>query len=190
MHENSMSLMKDFADKYVPVGSTVLDIGSGDINGTYRGLFPGRKYIGVDVCPGKNVDIIMGSKEWDDLSDVDVIISGQTLEHVEDIPKLLNSLYKILKDNGIICEIAPSDGPPHYYPIWVGNFSIERMTKVMTDAGFEIISCKISDVGTWKDCCCIAKKGVVYQKKVEEVIVPQEEEVIVPQEEVETYEAE
>lgn len=173
MHENSMILMKEFVDQYVPESVVVLDIGSADINGTYRSLFPNRKYIGVDLTLGLNVDVIINSKEWNELKDVDVVISGQTLEHVADIPKFLNTLFNVLKNDGLICMIAPSAGPAHEFPIWVGHFSKSKMSKIMTDAGFEIISCISSDVEIWKDTCCIAKKPIKKQieKKTSERIV-------------------
>ena len=36
----------------------VCDIGSLDINGNNRYLFEDYKYIGVDIYPGRNVDVI------------------------------------------------------------------------------------------------------------------------------------
>lgn len=158
MHDSSMKLMSKFAEKYDIEGTTVVDIGSFDVNGTYRELFTKAKYIGVDITSGKNVDIIMDSEEWKSLKDVDVVISGQTLEHTADIPKLMDSIYGILKPEGVICMIAPSQGAAHYHPIFVGNFSVDRMREAVSFSGFEIISCKINPVAPAFDCCCIAKK--------------------------------
>jgi len=166
MHPNSMTIMEEFINNYGVKNATVVDIGSYDVNGRYRELFTG-KYIGVDIIPGPNVDIIMDSEEWNKLKNIDVVISGQTIEHVADIPKLMNSIYQVLKPGGILCIIAPSEGPRHDYPIWVGNFSKERMTEVVEDARFEVISCTISPVLPFNDNCCIAKKPEVKQKQIE-----------------------
>ena len=160
MHPNSMTIMKTFVEEHQAQDMTVVDIGSYDINGTYKEFFTGD-YIGVDIIAGPNVDIIMGSEEWNNLSKIDLVISGQTLEHVADIPKLMSEIYKVLKPNGLLYIIAPSTGPRHDYPIWVGNFSIERMSEVVVAAGFEIISCTISPVEPFNDCCCLAKKPEV-----------------------------
>lgn len=156
MHDSSMKRMAEFAREYDQEGKTVIDIGSLDINGTYRDLFSKSTYIGVDIVEGANVDMIMDSEEWDNLKDIDIVISGQTLEHVEDVPKLMKSIFNVLKSDGIICMIAPSAGLPHEQG-WFGNFSEERMTKVVSDAGFHILSCIVNNHG-WYDTCCIATK--------------------------------
>ncbi len=158
MHENSMNLMREFIEKYDVRKGTIIDIGSLDICGNYRGLFPEAKYIGVDIIPGGNVDVIMESDEWYAIKNADVVISGQTLEHVADIPKLLSSIFDVLRPGGLLCIIAPSAGPAHDYPIWVGHFSVEEMSKIVIKAGFEILDCIISDVEPWKDVRCIARK--------------------------------
>src|SRR2546423_10564137 len=45
----------------------ILDLGSQDINGCYRPLFasPPWKYVGVDLAPGPNVDVVLSDPyEW------------------------------------------------------------------------------------------------------------------------------
>lgn len=157
MHANSMTLMNEFIEKYDLQKATVVDMGSYDINGTYRDLVSGI-YIGADIIYGPNVDMIVGSIGWGALKDVDAVISGQTIEHVADIPKFMADIYGILKPGGLLCIIAPSAGPPAHYPIWVGLFSEERMSEVVTAGGFEILSCTVSDVGMFNDTCCVARK--------------------------------
>ena len=159
MHESSMITMRKFVeDNDLEDGQTVVDIGSLDINGTYRLLFQGSKYIGADIMTGANVDILVGLPEWDALENVDAVISGQTLEHIEDIPLFMAGIMRILKPGGLLCIIAPNAGMPHHYPAWVGHFSIERMSGVVKDAGFEIESCTIDTASEHQDCCCIARK--------------------------------
>lgn len=158
MHDNSMRLMIQFVREYEVNNSMVLDMGSQDINGSYRELI-GENYIGADIVDGPNVDIIIDSEEWKDLDKVNCVISGQVLEHVEDTEKFMSDIYSKLKPGGLICLIAPSAGTVHNYPLWNGHFSIERMTEVVRSAGFEIIECVISNVVPYKDCRCIAKKN-------------------------------
>ena len=174
MHQSGMSLMVDFVKQYKLESACVVDMGSCDVRvrpiiknfeivnddvyGNYRCLFPKGKYIGADISSGKNVDVIVGSKEWAEIKDVDAVISGQALEHVADIPKFFADIYKVLKPGGVICIIAPSKGPAHYYPLWAGHFSVERMSEVVKAGGFEIIECKSCDTGQWKDTRCIATK--------------------------------
>ena len=158
MHDNSMDLMRDFIEKYNVKNGRVVDIGSLDLNGNYRGLFPDAEYVGVDIVEGENVDVVMDSNEWQAIKNVDLVISGQTIEHVANIPKLLSSIFNILRPGGLLCVIAPSAGPSHDYPIWVGHFSVEEMSTIVTKAGFEILDCIITPVEPFRDVRCIARK--------------------------------
>jgi|SRR3972149_5763519 len=161
MHDNSMKIMKEFVKEYNIQKETVVDVGAYDINGTYKSLFPKAKYIGVDTSLGPNVDIVMDSDKWKQLKDIDLVISGQTLEHVADRVSFMTSIFNVLKLGGLLCVIAPSAGEAHYYPIWTGNVSREQMVKYVSDAGFEVLSCTISDVEPFRDNCCIARKPEV-----------------------------
>ena len=85
MHANSMKLMAQFVAKYVKPGMTVLDIGSYDVNGNYKGLFSRMEYLGADIEAGPNVDVIVNDGYFLDSigkKTFDTVISGQTLEHV------------------------------------------------------------------------------------------------------------
>ena len=161
MDQNSINMMKAVVDELGLDNAAykVVDMGSYDVNGTYRHLFGGALYLGVDIMEGPNVDIIVHSPEWNCLEDIDVVISGQTIEHVADIPAFMHDIHRILKPGGILCLIAPSEGPAHDYPIWVGNFPPERMKETVESAGFEIISIVVSDELPWKLCRCVAKKA-------------------------------
>ncbi len=162
MHDTSLHTMRIFIEENgLRDGKTIVDIGSYNINGSYRSLFDGSqsKYIGVDIIPGPNVDILIDSPKWKALKNVDAVISGQTFEHVVDIPLLLNQINKILKSGGLLCVIVPSQGPAHSYPIFRGNFTVEEMSGLVSDAGFIVDSCTITQVPIWFDCCCIAHKA-------------------------------
>jgi SAM-dependent methyltransferase len=138
-------------------GGTVLDFGAYDVNGTYRGLMQG-KYIGVDIIPGPNVDVLLDSPEFRQIQGVDAVISGQTIEHVADIPGFMAAIIGTLKPGGYFVIIAPSEGPGHNYPIWVGNFPEERLREAVVAGGFDIVSVTTSSVLPWKLCCCVARK--------------------------------
>jgi SAM-dependent methyltransferase len=161
MHETSMITMRKFVEDHgLAEGKVIVDVGSLDMNGTYRGLFNGSTYIGADIMGGPNVSVLVGSMGWDALKDVDAVISGQTFEHVEDVPMLLKQIHGILKDGGLLCVIAPSSGPIHSPP-WYRIYSKESMTEVIEAAGFAVMSCTIDPGWEFHDCCCIAVKGAV-----------------------------
>lgn len=161
MHSTSMDTMRKFVeDNDLVENKIVVDIGSYDHNGSYRSLFqsPKSRYIGVDIVPGPNVDLIIDSVAWHFLKDIDAVISGQTFEHVLNINYLLTQIMRVLKPGGLLCIIAPSEGPPHHYPVWRGNFTIQEMTDFVETAGFIVDSCTIDPTPIFYDLCCIAHK--------------------------------
>lgn len=121
MHKSSYDLMRTgFINKYLDQSKTlnILDVGSMDINGTYRPLFscPNWIYTGMDLEAGKNVDI-MG---WENIKPYyyDVVISGQCLEHVERPWDWIGFVKSVVKQSsGLICIIVPHVQKEHKYPI-------------------------------------------------------------------------
>lgn len=98
----------------------VIDIGSYDVNGSYRTLFdaPGWQYTGIDLEAGPGVDVVLTSPyrlPFGDAS-VDLVISGQAFEHVEFFWMTWLEMVRVLKPGGRIFLIAPSRGPEHRYP--------------------------------------------------------------------------
>lgn len=98
----------------------VVDIGSYDVNGSYKQFFdrPGWSYTGVDLAAGPNVDIVLTSPYRLPLAShsVDVIVSGQAFEHVEFFWLTWLEMVRVLRPGGFIFLLAPSRGPEHRYP--------------------------------------------------------------------------
>ncbi|ACN16080.1 putative SAM-dependent methyltransferase [Desulforapulum autotrophicum HRM2] len=126
MHQSSMDKMGVFKDKYLgPMCDKPLriyDLGSFDVNGSYHDLFAEGPwaYSGVDMTPGKNVDIVLENPyRWDEIGSrsADVLISGQAFEHIEYFWITMLEIARILKPGGLCCLIAPSGGFEHRYPV-------------------------------------------------------------------------
>jgi len=162
MNQTSINLMKEIVDRYDLSDKTVVDVGSYDINGTYRALFTG-KYIGVDLVAGPNVDILMSSDEWKQMENVDAVISGQTIEHIPDVKSWMSDIFRVIKPGGILCIIGPSEGPPHHYPVWIRNYPESLMCETVAAAGFEILSCTVNQELPWKLVVCVARKSIIEQ---------------------------
>jgi SAM-dependent methyltransferase len=100
---------------------TILDIGSYDVNASYRPLFnkPAWSYRGVDIAEGPNVDVVLKSVyEFPFAADsTDVVVSGQTFEHVEFFWLTWQEMVRVLKPGGHLILIAPSRGQEHRYPV-------------------------------------------------------------------------
>jgi SAM-dependent methyltransferase len=118
--------MADFVQKYLHPRRAeplvILDLGSQDINGSYRSLFehPPWRYLGLDMAPGKNVDIVLRHPYyWREIKaeSADVIVSGQTFEHTEFFWLSMREMARALKVGGLLCLIAPSAGDEHRYPV-------------------------------------------------------------------------
>lgn len=125
MHSSSLDKMREFKIKYLEQFDqkplSILDIGSQDINGTYKEIFdnPNWKYMGADITNGKNVDIVLKDMyDWKEVESncYDVVVTGQTFEHVEYFWITILEITRILKQGGICCIIAPSGGFEHRYP--------------------------------------------------------------------------
>jgi len=126
MHPSSVTNMKramEIVKDYLFTGMTVLDVGGRNI-GTpdrsykhlYDYLFP--KYYVADINEGPNVTHIMKHPyelPFEDDS-VDLIVSGQTLEHVRNPFRSVAEMKRVLKPGGYMILIAPSQGKYHDNP--------------------------------------------------------------------------
>lgn len=156
MHQSSYDKMASFVARFLTSKKDepliILDLGSQDINGTYKPLFlsPAWKYLGVDISQGNNVDIIVPNPySWNNIpSDyADVFISGQTFEHIDYIWLTMKEIFRVLKPGGLCCIIAPSSGIEHQYPVDCWRIYPEGFKALANYAGMEII-----DVYTqWED---------------------------------------
>jgi len=123
MHTSSLAHMARLVAAYLTEARDldVLDIGSQDVNGSYRPLFDkqGWRYRGVDMIAGRNVDIVMRNPYELPLASksVDLVISGQAFEHIDYFWITFLDMVRVLRPNGKIFLIAPSRGHEHRYPV-------------------------------------------------------------------------
>lgn len=88
-------------------GVKVLDIGSADINGTNKSWFDNCKYIGLDVAPYKNVDVVSVAHEYNALKEsFDVVCSTSELEHDMYWDRTLLKMVELLKPEGLMWFVA------------------------------------------------------------------------------------
>lgn len=124
MHENAMTGMAYFRDKYMDREkiTKIADIGGLDINGCFRELMCISSLWlchGIDIQEGRNVDIVIEDTDnWKELKDesYDVVISGSTFEHIEHPWIAIKEVYRILRPGGYCCIIAPMICPEHKFP--------------------------------------------------------------------------
>lgn len=161
MHVNSFQIMAGFRLRYLngkPLD--VLDVGAKNVNGTYRPIFKGMNYVGVDCEQGNNVDFVTEPYKlpFPDTS-FDVVISGQTLEHCEYPWLLVNEMARVLRPNGKMCLVAPSVWEEHRYPYDCFRFMPDGMKALCRQAGLEPIkSERVRADKNRIDCYVIAEK--------------------------------
>jgi SAM-dependent methyltransferase len=122
----------NYASKIIKDKIRVLDVGSFDVNGSYRNIFADKKYeyIGLDMEKGPNVDIVLKNPyNWDEIEtdSFDVIISGQAFEHIEFFWITMSEIVRVLKKNGLLCIIAPNGFKEHRHPVDCYRFFSDGM---------------------------------------------------------------
>ncbi len=94
---------------------TVLDIGSLDINGNNKHLFANSTYVGVDVLPGKNVDLVSKGGDVDyPNNSVDTIISTEAFEHDQFYEATIQNIVRMLKPEGFFIFTCATTGRPEH----------------------------------------------------------------------------
>lgn len=159
-----------YLDKLQKTDLKILDVGSCDVNGTYRPLFDYKdwEYTGLDMHRGKNVDIVPSNKyDWVEIDDnaFDVVISGQAFEHIEYFWLTIGEISRIMKKDGFLCIIAPSNGYEHKYPVDCWRFYPDGMKAIAKYANLTSVEVFVdwdksnsNRDETWQDCVMIARK--------------------------------
>lgn len=172
MHQSSYLKMEYFKNTYLNPDKElkILDIGSFDKNGNYNyGLIMNEEkwtYHGLDLTEGTNVDIVVKDPyNWREIEDetYDVVISGQAFEHIEYFWLTMEQIRRVLKNDGIICIIAPSSGPVHKNPYDCYRFNENGMKSLAKYVDFKVIEAGTNTDGSskpWFDSYLIAQKPV------------------------------
>ena len=175
MHESSFNKMSTLFVQFV--GSVqdeishVIDFGSYDVNGTYKNIFPSSNwnYKGIDLQAGPNVDYVATDPYfWDEIDDnsIDLVISGQALEHCEYPWLIFEETKRVLKYSGKCIFIAPSSGHEHKFPVDCWRIYPDGMKALCKHAGLKVLHCEtdwdppIYDDNShlWKDTSLVAEK--------------------------------
>ncbi len=116
MHKSAFLNVQKFYHKYCEQNielKTVLEIGSWGSD-SLKQIFSRSKYIGLDMQPGYNVDVVASSHlmPFED-SSIDIIISSSCFEHDPMFWVTFLEMSRILKPEQYMYICAPSSGPYH-----------------------------------------------------------------------------
>lgn len=94
----------------------VHDVGSGDINGNNRHLFPSScSYTGNDVYSAKNVDIVCKTSKIPFANEsLDVVVSTECFEHDPEYNMSFQKIVELLKPGGLFFFTCASTGRPEH----------------------------------------------------------------------------
>ena len=122
MHKSALNSFLDFKKIYLDKISSpeikVIEIGSQAINSTIKSSLDDKiKYIGVDICKGENVDVVLTDpyKLPFDSNSMDVVISISAFEHTEFFWLTYLEILRVLKKDGLFFLNAPSNSRYHRY---------------------------------------------------------------------------
>lgn len=89
----------------------VIDFGSLDINGSNRQFFNDCEYIGLDIGPGKNVDVVARAHEYNapDAS-FNVVVSTEMFEHDKYLNLSLPNMVRLLEPGGLFFWTCAAPG--------------------------------------------------------------------------------
>lgn len=145
----------------------ILDFGSQVVDSqgqSYRPLFdaPTWTYRGLDIEAGHNVDVVVGDAyNWTEVpsDSVDLVISGQALEHVEFFWASVFEIVRVLRPGGLATIIAPSGGFEHRYPVDCWRFYRDGFVALSAYTGCELIDA-FTDWGNldWEDSVLVIRK--------------------------------
>lgn len=174
MHASSLSRMAEFVDylseQELPKPARVLDVGSFDVNGSYRQFFTGPEwdYTGLDVDDGPGVDLVVDQPyRWNIPSrSFDVVISGQAFEHIEFPWVTIHEVRRVLRPGGLCCIVVPSAGHEHRFPIDCWRFYPDGLTALARWADLHVERVHTAwepegwddDSDEWRDSVLVARK--------------------------------
>lgn len=169
MHPTSLENMQKCHDRFLlPSGLlakdelVILDIGGADVNGSYRKIFsyPHCRYLTADLS-AEGVDITLTDPYQLPLPDasVDLILSGQMLEHCEFFWLSFQEMVRLLKPEGFIFLIAPSAGPIHRYPVDCYRFYPDAYQALAHYAHCRLEAVWRDERGPWHDLVGVFRKS-------------------------------
>lgn len=175
MHPSSMERMKRFVELYLDKPLKILDVGAQDVNGCYRELFnkPKWEYKGLGLSPDKNIDIVVSDPyNWTEIQSnyFDVVISGQTFEHIEYPWRTMIEIKRVMKPGAICCIISPSFCGLHQYPVDTYRIMPDGYIALARYAGLEpVVSAVEWESLDTQDVVFIGKKPVNTERMVRDL---------------------
>lgn len=128
------------------VGPRVIELGSLDVNGSVRplvGVLKPSEYVGVDLRQGAGVDVVgdvCSGFLRDHYGRFDLVVSAETLEHVQTWPLFVHEMKRLAKPGGHMLITCRSPGfELHNHPGDYWRFTVDDLRAAFSE-------CEVSDV--------------------------------------------
>jgi len=153
-HWNFLGSKAAGLDEKIPLGSKVLDVGSGDCK--YGKLLPGRDYVGTDLVFSSDkhdfspIGIVSDAHNLPFYSEsFDYVLNMFLMEHVSEPDKILSEMHRVLKINGKVFALIPLVRPEHLQPFDFYRYTRFGIEHIFKKNGFEIKSIEPSNGSFW-----------------------------------------
>jgi SAM-dependent methyltransferase len=141
MDKNKFSFTKEVMKNSLPyIKGDLLDLGAG--TGKYKPIFlPAcSSYIGFDMFPGQNIDVVGDILDTKfDAGRFDAIVCTQVFEHIEKPWLATKEMNRLLKPGGVVVVTAPFLVSFHADPTDYFRYTKEGLSSLFINEGFEII---------------------------------------------------
>lgn len=129
----------DVARRFEFTACHTLEVGSFDVNGTVDSIFRGQ-YWGVDKRHGPGVDQVADGENLPfSAGSYDVVVSTETLEHVERPWRFVSEMARVCKSGGaVIVTTVGYAFPEHDVPHDYWRFGDGALDVLLLDAGLRI----------------------------------------------------
>lgn len=167
MHHAAFDWVRQQVNEFGPFEGTVVELGSHNINGGVRDLFPDADpYLGVDSNPGPGVDVVMDAVVFAEKNRIGVqngrqvsascVVSTEVLEHTRRWRQIVEAAWQLLAVGGMfVCTAAGPGRAPHSMyggpslrdGEWYENVDPDELLTVM-DRWFDlvVVDCRGLDV--------------------------------------------
>lgn len=128
---------------------SVIEIGSRNINGTIRPLFPHAQWVGLDLLPGPDVDVVIDARAYIPGTTVDLVICCEVFEHTGFWRDIINVSTSWLRPGGRLIATCAGPGRPVHSGVdggdalhegeWYRNLSPSELIDAIHHAGFRYL---------------------------------------------------
>jgi SAM-dependent methyltransferase len=126
LHDTAKATAEVFFQAYGEGVKKILEVGSSNVNGSLRdcGIPAGSEYLGMDICKGRGVDLVIPDPHSFPLEDetFDLVVSSSVFEHDPAFWITFWEMCRVVKPTGFIYLSAPASGLYHTYPIDAWRF--------------------------------------------------------------------